>query len=245
MVYQIGICDNEASTCVELENILNDYFKISDFEVQINIWHCAEDFFRDVPAKIKLDILFLEIEMPGQNGIQVGEYIRDDIKNEAMHIIYVSLKTNYAMELFKVHPYDFIVKPLNREKVINNVSKLLKMDERDNRYFVYEYNRIRNKLRYGNIMYFESDGKHIKIKCNDGTNGIFVGKINDLADRLPFSFVMVAKSFVINLKHVKMCKRDYCIMDNGQSINIGRKYKDNFIEKMVEYNKCREISADR
>ena len=35
MVYQIGICDNEASTCVELENILNDYFKISDFEVQI------------------------------------------------------------------------------------------------------------------------------------------------------------------------------------------------------------------
>lgn len=77
------------------------------------------------------------------------------------------------------------MKPLNREKVINNVSKLLEMDERDNRYFVYEYNRIRNKLRYGNIMYFESDGKHIKIKCNDGTNGIFVGKINDLADRLP------------------------------------------------------------
>ena len=180
--------------------------------------------------------------MPGQNGIQVGEYIRDDIKNEAMHIIYVSSKTNYAMVLFKVHPYDFIVKPLNREKVINNVSKLLEMDERDNRYFVYEYNRIRNKLRYGNIMYFESDGKHIKIKCNDGTNGIFVGKINDLADRLPFSFVMVAKSFVINLKNVKMCKRDYCIMDDGQSINIGRKYKDNFIEKMVEYNKCREIT---
>lgn len=31
-------------------------------------------------------------------------------------------------------------------------------------------------------------------------------------------------------------------MDDGQSINIGRKYKDNFIEKMVEYNKCREIT---
>lgn len=54
-------------------------------------------FFQGCSRKNKLDILFLEIEMPGQNGIQVGEYIRDDIKNEAMHIIYVSSKTNYAM----------------------------------------------------------------------------------------------------------------------------------------------------
>ncbi len=73
MVYQIGICDDEISTCSELEKILIDYFKMAGLDVQINIWYRAEDFIRDVPQKIKVDLLFLDIEMPGKNGVHVGE----------------------------------------------------------------------------------------------------------------------------------------------------------------------------
>ena len=47
---------------------------------------------RDVPLKVKVDLLFLDIELPNYNGIYVGEYIRNDINNYAMHIIYVSSK---------------------------------------------------------------------------------------------------------------------------------------------------------
>ncbi len=237
MIYQIGICDDENSTCSELESIIMDYFKIAGLNVQLNIWNCAEDFKRDVPAKVDVDILFLDIEMPDYNGIYVGEYIRNDINNDTMHIIYVSSKTNYAMELFKIHPYDFIIKPIDKEKVIKNVSKLLELDEQDNRFFVYEYNRIKNKIHYGDIVYFESDRKHIKIICSDGTEKMFVGKLKELIDKLPFSYAMAAQSFVINIRHVKICKKNSCIMDNGTCINIGRKYKDAFNIKMIEYNK--------
>ena len=97
MVYQIGICDDEISTCSELEKILIDYFKMAGLDVQINIWYRAEDFIRDVPQKIKVDLLFLDIEMPGKNGVHVGEYIRNDIKDEAMHIIYISSKTDILL----------------------------------------------------------------------------------------------------------------------------------------------------
>jgi DNA-binding LytR/AlgR family response regulator len=192
---------------------------------------------KDVPSKVKIDLLFLDIEMPGNNGVHVGEYIRNEIKNEFMHIIYVSSKTNYAMELFKVHPYDFIVKPIDREKIISNVTKLLELDEHDNRYFSYEYNRVKNKIHYGDIVYFESDRKHIKIICSDGTKKEFVGKISEIVEVLPFSFALVAQSFVINLRHISLCKKDSCIMDNGDCINIGRKHKDTFSIKMIEYNK--------
>lgn len=244
MVYQIGICDDENSTCSELENILKDYSKISGLDIQINIWNSAESFMRDVPNKVKIDLLFLDIEMPGKNGVHVGEYIRNDMKNEAMHIIYVSSKTNYAMELFKVHPYDFIVKPIERDKVINNVSKLLELDEHDNRYFTYEYNKIKNKIHFGDIVYFESDRKHIKIICSDGTNKEFVGKISEIVENLPFSFALVAQSFVINLRHISLYKKNSCIMDNGDCISIGRKYKNTFGIKMIEYNKCKGVTDD-
>ena len=84
MIYQIGICDDENSTCSELENILIDYFKVSGLNVHVNVWNCAEDFMRDVPLKVKVDLLFLDIELPNYNGIYVGEYIRNDINNYAM-----------------------------------------------------------------------------------------------------------------------------------------------------------------
>lgn len=111
------------------------------------------------------------------------------------------------------------------------------LDEQDNRFFVYEYNRIKNKIHYGDIVYFESDRKHIKIICSDGTEKMFVGKLKELIDKLPFSYAMAAQSFVINIRHVKICKKNSCIMDNGTCINIGRKYKDAFNIKMIEYNK--------
>ncbi len=238
MVYRIGICDDENSTCSELEKILMEYSKVSDLEIQINIWNSAETFITDVPSKVNVDILFLDIEMPGKNGVHLGEYIRNEMKDEGMHIIYVSSKTNYAMELFKVHPYDFIVKPIDRDKVINNVSKLLELDKHDNRYFIYEYNKVKNKIHYGDIVYFESDRKHIKIICSDGTNKEFVGKISEIVESLPFSFALAAQSFVINLRHISLYKKDSCIMDNGDCISIGRKYKNIFNMKIIEYNKC-------
>ena len=92
-------------------------------------------------------------------------------------------------------------------------------------------------IHYGDIVYFESDRKHIKIICSDGTERIFVGKLVELIDKLPFNYVMVAQSFIINVRHIRMFKKDSCIMDNGDCINIGRKYKDAFNIKMIEYNK--------
>lgn len=237
MIYQIGICDDEVSTCSDLEETLIKYFKFIGMRVQISIWMNVEDFIRDVPSKTEIDLLFLDIEMPEKNGIDAGEYIRNDIKKDAMHIIYISSKTNYAMELFKIHPYDFMVKPINKDKLIKNVSKLLELDEHDNRFFTYEYNRIKYKIHYADIIYFESKRKHIKIICCDGTEKEFVGKIKEIIDILPFEFVLVAQSFIINLKHIKLCKRDFCVMDNGSVINIGRKYKEAFNRRIIEYNK--------
>lgn len=240
-MYQIGICDDEVSTCSELERILLDYFNVSGIEVKVSVWYDAETFIKDVTSKVNLDALFLDIEIPGMNGVQIGEYIRNDMNNEAMNIIYISSKTNYAMDLFKVHPYDFMVKPIDKDKMINAVLKLMELDEHDSRYFVYEYNRVKNKVRYRDIEYFESNRKHIRIVCCDGEVLEFVGKLNEVMEELPNSFARAAQSYVINLRYIKMCKKDSCIMNNGCLINIGRKYKDDFSERLIEYSRYSTI----
>lgn len=239
MAYQIGICDDEKSACSELEGIILNFFKASDIQAEVNVWNSAEDLIRDVPTKVDLDILFLNIELPDKNGIDVGQYIRNEINNKLMHILYLSSNATCAIDIFKVHPYDFLIKPVNHNIVINDIINLLDLDEYDKRYFTYQFNRCKFRIHMKDIIYFESDRKHIRIVGANGMTGEFVGKIKELADELPFGFSMVAKSYIINLQHIKEYKKNFVTLDNGLTINVGRKYKDSFNVKIIEYNECR------
>ena len=131
MKYRIGICDDEISACSELEQYITDYFKEQTDSVEVLVWNSAEEFIKDVPEKVNVDILFLDIQLPRKNGVDVGHYIRETANNAAMQIIYISSQTSYAMELFELHPYNFLVKPLNREKVCGEIQKLLQLDNQD------------------------------------------------------------------------------------------------------------------
>ena len=79
MRYRIGLCDDEISTCSVLEKYIIDCFKEKGDNVEVFVWNSAESFIEDVPQKTCLDILFLDIELPGKNGIDVGYYIRESI----------------------------------------------------------------------------------------------------------------------------------------------------------------------
>ena len=110
-----------------------------------------------MPEKTDLDILFLDIELPEKNGVDVGYYIRESMMNVGMHIIYISSKTSYALDLFDIHPYNFFVKPLSCEKICSEIEKLLQLDRQDKRFFTYIYNKSQYKVLYGNIIYLKSD----------------------------------------------------------------------------------------
>ena len=234
MIYQIGICDDENSTCSELESIIMDYFKIAGLNVQLNVWNCAEDFMRDIPAKVDVDILFLDIEMPDYNGIYVGEYIRNDINNDTMHIIYVSSKTNYAMELFKIHPYEFLEKPFNKDRLYKILDDLMDMYMKNSDMFFFKKRGDQIGIRFNDICYFQSDRKHVQIIKSDGMDE-YVGKLSDIINDLPAFFVPVGKSYIVNINHVSEFHIEYIVMSNGENINISKAYRETFSRNMAQF----------
>jgi two-component SAPR family response regulator len=71
-----------------------------------------------------LDAVFLDIEMPGINGLQLSEQILD--LNEDIDIIFVTAFNQYAIEAFEVQAVDYIMKPLTEERLSKTISRLLK-----------------------------------------------------------------------------------------------------------------------
>lgn len=147
------------------------------------------------------------------------------------------------MELFEIHPYNFLVKPLNMEKVCKQIQKILQLNYNDRRFFTYTYNKNQYKVLVGDIIYFQSDRHHIKIICKTSTKE-YVGKIKTELEKFPDNFVRINQSDVINIRHIRECFGIEIVMDNGDILPISRKYRDMFNTKMLENSKWGELKNE-
>lgn len=185
MIYRIGICDDEQLTCSELENYINEIFECKDDEAEIYVWNSGEALKKDISNGVKIDILFLDIELLDSNGIELGKYIRNYMKNMSMNIVYISSMTEYAMELFKIHPYDFVVKPFDKNEIENLIDEMCGYYKQDNKHFKYCVYGKTNMVMMRDIKYFESRGRHIIINLVDNQSIQYVGQLKNEIKKLP------------------------------------------------------------
>ncbi|MFD3260603.1 response regulator [Paenibacillus lentus] len=77
---------------------------------------------RDIPG-LEADVLFIDIGMPGLNGLQLAE----QVKNEFMQIVFTTAYREYAVEAFRVEAVDYLLKPITRKSIDTVASKLEKI----------------------------------------------------------------------------------------------------------------------
>ncbi len=235
MVHRIGICDKDACICEQLEQNIRKFYNTYTCQTEVSVWYTGEGCCSSLRNDTKIDILFLEQNLPGKSGIEVGRYIRKELQNNIMHIIFISASPNNLLKVFQVHPYDFLIKPITQHQIFDVLEKLLFIDEQDRRYFTYVSRKSLNKIPYGEIQYLSSNNRHIEIHLKDGNMREFNGCLKNKMDRLPDDFVRIAQSYIINLKYVKKCKYDSVMMMNGDVINISQPNRKTFRDKLSAY----------
>ena len=137
MAYRIGICDDEQNIVLILTGYIEHYFQLQGEDVEIHTWNSGEELISDkvFGTGEGVDILFLDIELPDMNGVSIGRYIRNMVSDSIVQIVYISYKTSYAMQLFNVHPYDFLVKPIDENMIASVISGILHMNGQDRRFY--------------------------------------------------------------------------------------------------------------
>ncbi len=234
-MHRIGICDDEMSTCTDLENMIYAFFKEWGEQCEVLVWNSAESLRRDM-TNFHPNILFLDIELPSENGVSVGKFIREELLDETMNIVFISHKTNYAMELFQIHPYDFLVKPIQEGSLYSTIRKILNLDEIQNKEFRYTYNKRENCIPYRDILYFSSRNKIVIIhKCN-GDDVSYYGKLSDIVSKLPFQFASISKSYIVNMTYVASWKSDTVEISDGTLLRIAQSQRGAFKKVMHNYS---------
>lgn len=109
-----------------------------EIKVDVEVWYSGESIQNDLKKGIELDLLFLDIELVQENGIAVGKFIRSEMENMQTHIVYISSKESYAMQLFKVQPLDFLIKPISAEQIKEVLIRSVKQKSSTDTCFEYQ-----------------------------------------------------------------------------------------------------------
>lgn len=234
-MYNIGICDDGKNICALLEEMVLLYAEKNKLKIDVQVWYAGEDLCKYLEQNGHLDILFLDIELIELSGIQVGDFIRNKMMDRGMQIIYISNSSSYALELFKTQPMDFLVKPITAQQVEESLALAVKLIEKSSEKFEFQNGRVYYYISYGDIIYFESVGRKIKIVAV-GAEKEFYGEIGDLDKKLPRDFFKIHQSYVINKTHVLRYTYEMVEMDNDTMLSISKAYRKQVRERLLKGN---------
>lgn len=184
------------------------------------------------------DITFLDVDMPELSGMDFA-----DLANLYTTIIITTSFREFALDAFEKDAFDFLLKPISYarfrkciQKVRKNVNqKGMVKNERRNFFFVKSETKGRSvKVILNDILYIEGAQNYIKIHLINGAIMPYL-TINEIEQYLPKDqFSRIHQSFIINNDRVKTIEQARVTLDDNTSLNLGRFYKDNFLEKMNE-----------
>ena len=235
-MYRVGICDDDKILCSLLEEQIQELSAEFLVKFEIEVWYCGESLERDLKKGVTLDILFLDIELLQKDGIEIGAFIRDEMGDTDTHIVYISSKQGYAMELFKMQPLEFLVKPISAVRLKEVLERRKKKKKYAESCFEYQRGSRIFRVSIKEILYFMSMDKKVLMIKKDGQEE-FYGKLKNVMEQLPAGFLMIHQSYVIHQEYVSEYSYESIKMMNGDVLSVSKPYRKEVRAKIKQYLK--------
>ncbi|MGE4509059.1 MAG: LytR/AlgR family response regulator transcription factor [Eubacteriaceae bacterium] len=137
-MFKIAICDDEPVITAQIEEVLYNNRELFQYDIEIDVFYSCDNLVSYMKNFNDFDLLFLDIEMGGLSGLELGKIIRNKLDNQSLQIVYVSGKEEYYKDLFDVRPMHFLLKPVDSNILIQDVNLAMKLCNRHNQFFVYK-----------------------------------------------------------------------------------------------------------
>ena len=157
--------------------------------------------------KLKPDLVFLDIQLAGENGFDLLEQVCVDFK-----IIFVTAYDEYAVKAFDVNASDYLLKPVDPERLdkalkriqvrpVNGKSVIRRFSYQDSIYLK-QTNCTARFVEIKTIIAITSVGNHSKITTLGGHRYIILKTLKQWEEELPDAFIRVHRATIVNLKHI-------------------------------------------
>ncbi|MDE7199070.1 MAG: LytTR family DNA-binding domain-containing protein [Lachnospiraceae bacterium] len=233
---RILICDDEHVVIENIREHLQEYFTHKGYEMpELITFSDGDSLLEDVGQK---DIVFLDIEMPGSNGILVGKKLKS--QNPNLLIFITTSYPQYLDDAMDFHVFRYLTKPLEKERLFHGMNRAMDYYYQLTSFVIIDDGINSIKISESDIIYIEAQAKTTLVHT---VSGVYPSKkaLNSWLDTLNTgSFFRSHRSHVVNMKYVSEFTHETITFssDYGQAYLSRRKYhqfKKAFFT-YIEYN---------
>lgn len=227
---RIAICDDQRVFSNEVEKHLDFYAKDNHLDFDVYSFSSPMDL---LASNLRFNIAFLDVEMPGMNGIELGKILKE--KYRSIILIYITSHNQYLDEALDLNAVRFFEKPIRSDRFYDGLTNILRrIDDSQVSFYLKDKTTI-EKIKAEDIVYVEIDRRKTKVVTID-TEYVSTLSISDWKNKLIHSvFVVPHKSFIINLNYITNYKRDELTMNYTQAVPISRNKQSFIHKKFIRY----------
>lgn len=201
---KIAFCDDDMEVLHQMNELLDRYRVERNEDITYAAFQSPFELLTEIEKGIRPDILFLDVVMPGQNGMDVAKEIRQYDTN--MKIIFLTSSPEFAVESYSVGAYFYQLKPIWEESFFRLMDAVLaECEKKKKNSLILRSKDGITRINLQQLEYCEVLGRKLLFHLENGAVLESAGSLDDLAGQLMqySNFFRPHRSFLVNMEYIQ------------------------------------------
>lgn len=229
----IAICDDEKTIQQILKQDIKKICADHDIACQITCYDSGEKMLELNKSQMP-DILFLDIQMSGQNGMEIARRLRRQHKDTIL--IFVTALPEYVYEAFDVNAFHYLVKPFSERKLREVLIKALQqqpLQSETSPAILVKRGGLSTKVFLSDIIYAEVFNRKVILHTANGDIEYY-GKLTDLSEQAGADFYRTHRAYLVNFKYIERYNATTIWLEQGTAL-LSKKQFAGFVRQYMQY----------
>lgn len=231
----IAICDDDSSAVAEHKKITETCLSQMGSPGETVSYTSSENLLYDITEDgFFFDLILLDIEMPGNTGMEIAEKIKPHLPN--VKIIFITSHIEYAIDAFELSIFRYVPKNDINKRLFSAIQDAIKLIElEDRKAYTIQTNSRLEKIPYKDIYYIERDGKNASISAVGGVSKVRKSLQQVYENLNAEEFIYIDRGYIVNIIHIMQIKNGMAVLKNGVSLPISRTHLQEVKAQVTNY----------
>lgn len=232
---RIAVCDDDDMAAETHKKIAENCLTQNGSMGKVSAYSNSSNLLYDITEDgFFYDLILLDIEMPGNTGMEIAEKIKPFLPN--IKIIFITSHIEYAIDAFELSIFRYVPKnDLDRRlpAAILDAVRLIELE--DGKAYTIQTNSRLEKIPYREIYYIERDGKNASIISDSGISKVRKSLQQVYEELNTEEFIYIDRGYIVNMIHIMQVKNGMAVLKNGVSLPISRSHLSEVKERINNY----------
>ena len=232
MNISVAVCDDEEKEADCLQKLVSCWAEEKGYNLKLCSFPSAEAFLFRYEEDKGFDLLLLDIQMKGIDGIELAKKIRET--DNTVQIAFITGYDEYMSEGYEVSALHYLMKPVEKQKLYSVLDRAVTAMNTTEPVVLFDIDGESVKIKLLDIVSVEASAHTVTVKAL--TRAFSLSKsITQIETLLGEGFFRCHRSYLVNLEHVSKIGRNDVFLDDSTAVPLSRKQYEKMNKAFISY----------